>query len=339
MGVREKPGRGWVAEIYVPGTGKYLTRSAKTQREARALFAELTVAVAAGREKPSAGQTLADVLAAYLEHVEDAASPTTRYGYGLVIKRLPATLTGLRLRQLTPEKLDAYYRSLRKQHYSDRSVRNVHALIRASLNLAVKRGWIGSNPALRATPGRSGGPQGRVATLAEIEALLAAADPDLRLAIRLAVVTGARRSELAALEWPDIDWAGGTLTISRALVDAGGRTHQKTTKTHQARTIPVDSGTLELLRARRGIAGSVLGKPPRVLSHDLAALCRELGVEGLGWHGFRHAMATLLLGSHDVKTVSARLGHANPNVTLATYAHQVHERDRAAGDAIGAMLG
>jgi integrase len=335
-----KKGGSYVAQVYagaVDGKKRYVSRSAKTLKEARDIEAELKVAVAQGRERPSTGRTLGDLLAAYLDHFE--GSPSTAYGYGLLVKRLPEDLTKLRLRQVTAQKLDAYYKSLRKAGLSGRSIRNIHALLRAALGRGVRWGWIGTNAALSASPGPIRGNQGRVATLTEIEALMAAADPDLGFAIRLAAVTGARRSELCGLLWADVDFEAATLTIRRSVVDAGGRAvERETTKTHQVRTLPLDATTLALLRQRRGI-GPVLGVNPRTLSNRLAVLCAAEGITGLGWHSFRHWTATTLLGSTDAKTVATRLGHANPNVTLSVYAHALEQRDRDAADLLGRALG
>ncbi|MGH8992107.1 MAG: tyrosine-type recombinase/integrase [Acidimicrobiia bacterium] len=353
MAVFQKSGRkGWQVQVYA-GTGddgrkRYLNRSAATKKEALQLEAELKVAVAAGKERPASGKTLADALAAYLEHFQ--GSESTRYGYGLVIKRLPDTLTTLRLRQVTPEKLDAYYRSLRRQGYSNSTVRNAHALIRSVLNRAVKWGWIGSNPALNSSPGPTRAGAGRVATEAEVRALLAGDDPDLVFAIRLACATGLRRSELAALQWSDIDFEAGTLTVSKALVDAGGRTYEKGTKTNSARVIPLGPATLEMLRARRGIGPVFMIAPgpghtpvpasPRSLSNRLAALADAVGIEGpdFGWHSFRHYAGTSLAGVADLRTVADILGHSTLRTT-ERYVHALAERSRAAVNALDGTLG
>lgn len=341
MGVRKKPGRGWVAEVYAgrDGAGKkvWLSRSAETKREALQLEAKMRLEVAATGRRPAPRRTVADLMAAWLD--SGVWSATTRYGYELVVKReiLPALGT-VKLSELRADRLDALYRQMRDRGLSGRSVQRVHAILRAALGRAVKWGWLTVNPALNATPGPAHGNKGRVASLAEVEALLAAAEPDLAFAIRLAAVTGARRSELAGLRWSDVDFEAGTVAISRAVVDAGGQQFEQGTKSHAERKLPLDPVTLELLRSRRGI-GPVLGASPRVLSNRLAALCAQLGITGLGWHSFRHWSATTLLGSHDARTVANRLGHANPNVTLAVYAHALAERDRAAGDALGAALG
>jgi len=57
-------------------------------------------------------------------------------------------------------------------------------------------------------------------------------------------------------------------------------------------------------------------------------------------HGLRHACATTLLRAGiPAHAVSRRLGHANPSITLKTYAHALPEDDRDAADIMGAVLG
>ena len=55
--------------------------------------------------------------------------------------------------------------------------------------------------------------------------------------------------------------------------------------------------------------------------------------------GLRHTHASQLISSGaDIVTVSKRLGHAKPSVTLAIYAHMFHTDDSEAAAAINAAL-
>ena len=339
-----KKGESWVAQVFVgtdeAGRKKYVSRSVPTQKEARDVEADLKVQVAQGKVKPSAnGKTLADVLAAYLENFD--GSPTTLYGYRLIVKRLPQKLTTLRLRQVTPDKLDRLYREMRKDGKGNTTVRNTHALLRAALGLAVRYGWIGVNPALQARPGSTRAGEGRVASREEVDRLVAAAEADtdtygnLGFVIRLACATGMRRSELCALEWSDVDFNTGTVMVSKALVDAGGVTTTKGTKTHAVRAIPLGPSMLATLKEHRGI-GPVLNVSPITLSRRLADLCKQLGIEGLGWHAFRHYAGTALVGVTDLRTVATILGHSTIRTT-EMYVHAMADRSRAAVEALEAL--
>jgi integrase len=57
-------------------------------------------------------------------------------------------------------------------------------------------------------------------------------------------------------------------------------------------------------------------------------------------HDLRHFTATQLIGAGvDARTVAGRLGHSDPSVTLRVYAHALEERDRAAAEIMGRVLG
>jgi integrase len=90
----------------------------------------------------------------------------------------------------------------------DATVRNQHGVLRAALAQAVRSEWTSSNVALLArlrstkTP-----PRHEMTLLTDVEAVIVAAaliDPATELALRLAAVAGARRAELAALQWNDV---------------------------------------------------------------------------------------------------------------------------------------
>ena len=63
------------------------------------------------------------------------------------------------------------------------------------------------------------------------------------------------------------------------------------------------------------------------------------GFPTLKFHELRHTQATQLLANGvDVKTVQARLGHANASVTLNWYAHAVPENDVEAAAVVGNLF-
>jgi integrase len=79
-------------------------------------------------------------------------------------------------------------------------------------------GWLPNNPAMRATPPRLDRRPVTPPAPEHVLRLIDAAAPDLACYLRLAAVTGARRGEICALRWNDLDLAEGTIAISRAVV-------------------------------------------------------------------------------------------------------------------------
>jgi integrase len=63
------------------------------------------------------------------------------------------------------------------------------------------------------------------------------------------------------------------------------------------------------------------------------------GIGGGSFHALRHTHASQLIDAGvDIVTISRRLGHASPNITLGVYAHLFRKSDANAADAINAAL-
>ncbi|MHB8329895.1 MAG: site-specific integrase, partial [Acidimicrobiales bacterium] len=209
-----------------------------------------------------------------------------------------------------------------------------------------------------------------VPTVEQLAALVRCAakdDPVFATVILLAAATGARRGELAALRWSDVDLVAGTITISKSLTVTGRRAdnnlHIGPTKTRQQRRITLGDRGVELLSEHwRSIlvlserVGSPLAEDPYLFARPyqvngaepclpdtwttkFSVLCERAGVGHFRFHDLRHWNATQLIGAgHDVRTVSGRLGHAQTSMTLDKYAHALPAGDAAAAAVIGALL-
>jgi integrase len=78
---------------------------------------------------------------------------------------------------------------------------------------------------------------------------------------------------------------------------------------------------------------------PRAFSKEWADVAAAIGVPELTFHALRHTHASQLIAAGvDVVTISKRLGHASPNITLSVYAHLFRQRDDKAAAAINAAL-
>jgi integrase len=239
------------------------------------------------------------------------------------------------------------------------TVRKVHVMLHDALADAVRWGWLAWNPADRAQPP----PVRRRPLVVPDRQLLGAAvaavlevDPDYAALLRLQVVAGLRRAELAGLRWEDL--ADGAVTIRRTVVEAPDRRLevQADTKSHRARRIILDPATLVVLEDHRlrwkdrcadlgidpgGYIFPRLADPsehmtPGQISQRWRRTRARVGLDGVRLHDFRHAMVTWLLDQGiPVHDVAARAGHANGNVTLAIYAHPTTEGARRAGDVAG----
>ena len=164
------------------------------------------------------------------------------------------------VRTRTPAGSQARVVRARVRPLSAATVRRVHAVVHSALEQAVAWDLLMFNPAAKASPGRIETPEMRIPTVDEVLRMLKEAeaeDPDLAVFLILAAVTGARRGELCALRWDDVDFEAGCLTISRVIaLGKNGPIERHKPKTRASvRTIALDGGTLGVLRAHRSPFG------------------------------------------------------------------------------------
>jgi integrase len=187
-------------------------------------------------------------------------------------------------------------------------------------------------------------------------------DPEWGAFVWLAMTTGARRGELCALRWSDVDLDNSVLVVRRALLlDEDGRLREKNTKTHQQRRIVLDSETVEALREHRdrcrGHAASLglelvadayvfsrspNGDDPLIpdsVTQRYERMARKLKIKTT-LHKLRHYSATELIAAGvDVRTVAGRLGHSGGGATtLRVYAAWTSEADQRAAAALSARM-
>jgi integrase len=357
----------WVSR-QVPGKGRAAMKRAKQ------VEAELLAQIAAGQHRGSKTKTVAELIERWLDWRQSVRpiSPTTVAAYrGYIDRSILPSLGKLQVGRLDAATLDTFYARLRRQGgkggrpLAASSVRQIHAILSGALSRAVVWGWIAHNPARLASPPsieQADTQPPAVDDAARLLTTAAAEDPELGLFLRLAVVLGARRGELCALRWSEVDLDQGEVLIAGAVVRVPGKALlAKPTKTHAKRRVAVGAGTtVELLRARRiaqakdALAcGTTLAADayvfshvpdgsapidPDGISHRFQRLARRLGVR-CRLHDLRHFMVTqLVAGGVDWRTVSGRAGHADGHMTLATYAHFQQAQDRQAADLMERLL-
>lgn len=353
-----------------PATGRYRRASkvidATSKRGATLELARFAEELAAKPRADLTDATMGTLLDRWLANIEHTRSPTTIRVYRSYIKgHIRPALGDIPLRDLTSEPIDRLYSEMRAKGRSERTIRQTHAIIHNALRQGIRWDWLIANPAERAEAPKLSRPDIHPPSPAEIRRLVEGArndNPSLATFILIAAMTGARRGELCALRWTDVDLDRGSMTIGRSLIDVAGRIVEKDTKTHQARVIALPPEAVTVLSAHRRIlearavekdaelepAAFVWPAPyslngrqawrPDQVTGAFRALCGKAGVK-VRLHDLRHAQASQLLAAGvDVRTVAGRLGHANPSTTLSIYAHWLPAADRQAAALAGSIF-
>jgi integrase len=178
----------------------------------------------------------------------------------------------------------------------------------------------------------------------------------------VALFTGVRRGELLALRWRNTDLDSKIIRIREALEETkvhGIRFKRAKTKNGQ-RDVTLPDIVVDALREHRRqqlelrmslgrgklpdgalVFPGADGGPqsPRGFSGDWAEVAERIGMGDITLHALRHTHASQLIDAGvDVVTISKRLGHASPNITLQIYAHLFRKRDDKAAEAINEAL-
>ena len=160
------------------------------------------------------------------------------------------------------------------------------------------------------------------------------------------LATGCRINEALALHWSDIDLNNATVNITKTLNHLGEINSPKSEASY--RTIDIDPQTIEVLkvyqkrqrqeawklgRTETVVFSDFIHKYPnnKTLSTRLNTRFKHAGVPNIGFHGFRHTHASLLLNSGiPYKELQHRLGHSTLAMTMDTYSHLSKEKVKTA---------
>lgn len=310
-----------------------------------------------------ARSTVGEWLPHWLESVRRQIRPSTWASYEVNsrVHVVPA-LGRVKLQKLTPTTINRFYADLLDKGLAPKTVKNVHIMLRRSLQDAVGGDLIAANPAARAKPPRVEPPALVVPDGVGLVKLLGVALGNrLEPAIVTAVGTGLRRGELLGLRWPNVNLDGARIRVMQSLTKLPGGSALSEPKTQRARREIVLPGfVVEVLRRHKaeqnerrlklGQAWSDTGlvfdrgdgkaMDPDGFSHGFRKLAKSAGFPGMRLHDVRHAFATSLLeqGVHPA-IASAVLGHASPSFTMAVYQHVTDGMQEQAAKAIEKAMG
>lgn len=250
---------------------------------------------------------------------------------------------------------------------SGKTILEHHRLLRAMLHKAVYWQVIVSNPAERVQPPKAKKPKRKYYDDDQCKILLENLEQldeeqiKYKTAIILTVFTGVRLGELMGLEWNDIDFRNGIVSINRSsqyLADTGVFT--KVPKTESSiREVAIPDFVISLLEEyklwyeeQKSLYGELWidsnrlfvqadGKPmhPSTISKWFVKFIEQIGLPVINFHGLRHTNATLLIAQNiDVAVVAARLGHAQITTTFNFYVQPIIAHNKKAGFALENLL-
>lgn len=322
---------------------------------------------------------LADFVPKYLEIAKSTISPATYEFYKLKIDSLIIPALGhLKLKDINPSHIQKFINQLAAAPKEKRSgvpvesgetlspstVRRYLTVLQSIFKQSVKLGLISDSPAKveRLTLPKAQAPKIDIFTKQEAAQMLEALeneDLQFQTLIQLAIFTGARRGELCALKFSDIDFEQRKITIERAAYKIKGQPlATKPPKDYETRTVTINDSCIELLKLLKAekirdaqrLGSQWLGgnwvftqwngemMNPMTPTKQFSKFLSRNGLKHRKFHSLRHTSATLLLyAGVNIKQVQGRLGHGDIETTNK-YLHLIEEADVEAVNKLDIML-
>jgi integrase len=362
LGTDPATGKRGTATVTVRGTRK------DAERELRRLLRALDTGEHVDPNRITVGEWLTTWLDA--SHAEVAPKSAERYAE-IVNNFLAPALGNLQLAKLAPVHIQDAYNGWASGGRLDgkagglapRTRRHLHRVLSAALARAIESQLIARNPCDVFKKRLPKVERCEMATLtAEQSARLleAVRHSHIYWPVLIALATGARRGEVLAIRWRNVDFDRGTIRIVESLEQTKQGLRFKPPKTDRTRAVTLPSFAIEeLRRLKREQAESLLmlgvrqtgdtlvcarrdGEPlqPQSLTHEFPRfLARLRDFPRVRFHDLRHTHATqLLLAGVHPKVAQERLGHSTVTTTLDLYSHVTATMQEDAADRLDAAF-
>ena len=337
-----------------------------TKRQAQVKLAELIASVAQAKYVEPSKLTVADWVRARVDHWEAAGeiSARTAERYRELVENQIAPHLGAKpLQKLRPVDIEQWHATLRNTGRADgkgglapRTIGHAHRVLGKALGDAAGNELVLKNVVAAKSAPKVNDDEMQIVkdNPAFIESLRG---HRLFVAALVSLFTGMRIGEVLALRWGRVDLDGKVIQVREALEETkahGIRFKAPKTKAGR-RDITLPDFLVDVLREFRKEQLELRLKlgTGKLKDDDLLFA----GIDGalpsqkryskawsdfspdLGFHNLRYTHASQLIDAGvDIVTISKRLGHAKPDITLRIYAHLFQKNDGKAAAAINAAL-
>lgn len=283
------PSGAWRVRIMVDGHTVSITRPTKKEAEKEAL------ALKSGAVKVASGTkhlTLTEAIDAYIEKNRSDLSPSTIRAYRSYQKSRMQTAMNRDISGIADSQWQKWVDAELKE-VSAKTVQNVWRLVAPSVKLAT-----GHEPDVRIAKA----PIKRREYLSQdqIKKFLAAVKGDKVEIPALLMICSLRASEVADLQWKDIDFTANTAHVRGAAVydENNEFVHKELTKTDKSnRKVPLIPPLREALMTAAGKPHKptdyICTMPGISVFKRINSICKANGLPEVGRHGLRHSFASL----------------------------------------------
>jgi len=332
-----KRGKTWYIDFHYKGRRVRESLNTSSKRVAELALSDTDVRIAKETLGLSSHRKIAfeDFAERFLQWYETQNSQRTFQDYrNLFNATIVPYFKGRQMHEISAEAVEQY-KSSRIERISPATINKELTALRHVFNKAIQWGYLLASPMADVERMKVSQKKVRFLTVEEIDIVLAAASPFIRPILLTAIHTGLRRSELFRMEWSDVDFERGVITVT-----GKGKEH---TKNYRDREVPMTSDVRECLQGMRRRGNWVFchkdgSRIADGVKHSIESIVRKTGVPRFTMHDLRHTFAShLVMDGVDLPTVKMLMGHQNIATTMI-YAHLAPDHLRGAVARLGRRL-
>jgi len=340
-----------------------------TPQEAKIKDAELTKKYYHKVQKKNKNLTFESYSEVFIENycIDNIAKITLR-NYKQMLKRINEIIGKVKLRDLDSFILDKMYKEIRKgkkgKTLSNKTMKHYYALVGLMLKQAAIWKFIQYNINSEAKKPPKATSKRNFYELTDVQKLFNCLKSEenikYRALLTLSFDSGARRGEIVALRWSDINFENHTILLDNSLKVIYGEVDEENAKSDASiRTIYISEYTINVLKDYKKWQDSYIKRKgdkwkgtdrvftSRIGTHMHPDTCGKIlnkiiakyDLAKITPHEFRHTVDTLLLESGiNPKAVSERSGHADTRVTMEIYAHIFSKTKQESANVINKVL-
>lgn len=326
-------------------TGKQIQKyrsGFSTKKEARAEYSKLILAAEEGlameKKQPSFKQFIEEI---YLPWYKTQVKESTYKNRLNTIEKHFKIFYRKKVNEIEPIHVQTWQLKLAKD-YSPNYVRIIQGMLSLAFDRAIILGLAKKNPARMVGNIKSKKVKVDFWTLEEFQKVISLLykgdyyEHYLFICFWLLFTTGLRIGEAAALQWEDIDFESGIISVTKTLYykSMNEYTFVDPKTSASIRTVVIDKDTIRELKDWMEVQKKVLKDCNFVLSYSgiptskhtlpraLEKLAGLAGVHRIKIHALRHSHVALLISMGvNPLIVKDRLGHEKIQTTLGTYGH------------------
>lgn len=281
-----------------------------TQREASALFENVA----------------ADWWADYQKRIKPGTGKTYEAHY----RRCLAAFSGQQMKEITPGMVDNFGQKLKAEGRAESTIKNARSVLSLIFRFWCLRDNEVYNPVSVVRAPKGAPKKERLPPTPAQIALVRAHPEGFGLCAWLFMYTGCRLGEVVALQWQDVDFAEGWISVTKSASWKGGGVRISTPKTRNSvRKVPLLDPLRAVLEPRRGRPGDyILSGGPEPLSdgqyhHLWLEYCKALGMVQPSESGERYRAKRRQRDAKGVRQLKELPPVVRPAVTAHQFRHEM----------------